>query len=62
MTLAMPHQLVTPITTDNETALGVPRTAWIKMTASREGTLRKISVRRMRTVSSHAGATPLTEP
>ena len=41
-------------------ALGVPMTACRKMTSSRFGTLRRISVRRISSASSHLGASPLT--
>ena len=61
-TFAMLVQLVTPITTEIVTTFGVPRIACSKITSSRFGMLRRISVSRMSSVSSHCGAMPLIPP
>lgn len=61
-TLAILVQLVSPMTSAMLHALGVPMTACRKMTSSRFGTLRRISVRRISSASSHLGASPLTAP
>ena len=42
--------------------LAFPSTAWSSTITSRLGTLSRISVRRMSSPSSHAGAQPLTAP
>lgn len=55
-------QLVRPMTSAMLHALGVPMIACKKMTSSRFGTLRRISVKRISIVSSHLGASPLTAP
>ena len=54
-TLAILVQLVSPMTSAMLHALGVPMTACRKMTSSRFGTLRRISVRRISSASSHLG-------
>ena len=59
---AMLVQLVTPITTEIVTTFGFPRIACSKMTSSKLGTLSRISVRRISSVSSHCGAIPLIPP
>lgn len=61
-TLAMLVQLVRPMTSAMLHALGVPMIACKKMTSSRFGTLRRISVRRISSASSHLGESPLTAP
>ena len=62
ITLAMLAQLVTPMTMDSVHTLASPRIACKNSTRSKPGTLRKISVKRIISVSSHTGAMPLTEP
>ena len=42
--------------------LAFPKTACNKITSSRFGILKKISVKRMSNESTHSGAHPLTEP
>ena len=52
-TLAMLVQLVMPITTDRLKILAFPIIACRRITRSRDGILRKISVKRMIRLSSH---------
>ena len=65
---AMTYSLARSCLTSVRTTLAIlvqlvrPMTACRKMTSSRFGTLRRISVRRISSASSHLGASPLTAP
>lgn len=61
-TLAILGQLVIPIINEILKMLAFPKIACNKMTSSRFGMLKKISVKRMSSESTHSGAHPLTEP
>ena len=61
-TLAIPGQLVIPIINEILKMLAFPKTACNKITSSRFGILKKISVKRISSESTHSGAHPLTEP
>ena len=56
------HEKAVNILTENRAKLDEPMTACREMTSSRFGTLRRISVRRISSASSHLGASPLTAP
>ena len=61
-TLAMLVHPVTPMTSERLQTFAFPRIACKKIMSSREGMLRKISVKRISRSSSHLGASPLTVP
>lgn len=59
---AMLVQLVMPITRERLRTLAFPRMACVRISIKRLGTLSSISVSRMKSASSHAGAMPLADP
>ena len=61
-TLAIPAQPVTPMTRDKLQTEAVPRMACKSTISSRCGTLRKISIPRIRSASSRGPAQPLSVP